>query len=177
LPLRADTDAIYFEEENDMFESFGGSATALMGASLAAGLCLIGSAKGAGIAGEAAGGLLSENPSAFGKTLILQYLPLTQGLFGLLVWFLAVNKLGLFSGGLRQIDMQQGWQVFFACLPMALGGLVSAISHGRVAAGAILVLAKKPGDWSKGLALCIAVWLCAVLSLAVSCLMLGAISF
>ena len=66
----------------------------------------------------------------------------------------------------------EGMQYFFACLPMALGGLFSAIALGRVAAGSINILAKKPDDWSKGLILCGIVEFYAILSLLASMLML-----
>ena len=57
------------------FESFGGLAIGFLGASLACGLCCAGSAKGCGLAGEAGTGLLSEDPSYFGKVMILQVIP------------------------------------------------------------------------------------------------------
>ena len=65
-----------------------------------------------------------------------------------------------------------GMAYFAACLPMALGGLLSAIAQGRVAAGSINILAKKPDDWSKGLLLCGIVEFYAILSLLASMLML-----
>ena len=159
------------------FDSFGGLAIALAGASLAVGLSCIGSAKGTGVTGEAASGLTSEDPAKFGKSMILQVLPGTQGLYGLVAWFLAVNKLGLLSGGVLDITVQQGWQIFFACLPMAIGGLLSAIAQGRVAAAAINILAKKPDDWSKGILYCVMVEFYAILSLLVTFLMLNGLSF
>ena len=82
------------------FESFGGLALALLGGSLAVGLSCIGSAKGTGIAGEAASGVVSEDPSKFGKAMILQVLPGTQGLYGLVVWFLVASKIGILGGSL-----------------------------------------------------------------------------
>ena len=51
--------------------SIGGLALALLGAGLAAVLSGIGSAKGTGLAGEAGTGLLCEDPSKFGKLLVL----------------------------------------------------------------------------------------------------------
>ena len=48
---------------------------------------------------------------------------------------------------------------------MALGGLFSAIAQGRVAAGSINILAKKPDHWAKGMVLCITVEFYAILSL------------
>ena len=151
------------------FEAFGGLALALLGAGLAAVLPGIGSAKGTGIAGEAGTGLLCQDPSKFGKVMILQVIPGTQGLYGLVVWFFAIFSMGLL-GGVPNLSVQQGLQYFAACLPMALGGLFSAIA--RVAAGSINILAKKPDDWSKGMVLCITVEFYAILSLLASMLMI-----
>ena len=158
------------------FESFGGLALALLGAGLAAVLSGIGRAKGTGIAGEAGTGLLSEDPSKFGKVMILQVIPGTQGLYGLVVWFFAIFSMGLMDGSAAGMTVQQGLQYFAACLPMALGGLFSAMAQGRVAAGSINILAKKPDDWSKGMVLCITVEFYAILSLLASMLMIIYIS-
>ena len=154
----------------------GGLALALLGAGLAAVLSGIGSAKGTGIAGEAGTGLLCQDPSKFGKVMILQVIPGTQGLYGLVVWFFAIFRMGLLSGTLPEFTVAQGMQYFAACLPMALGGLFSAIALGRVAAGSINILAKKPDDWSKGMVLCITVEFYAILSLLASMLMIINIS-
>ena len=159
------------------FDAFGGLALALLGAGLAAALSGVGSAKGTGIAGEAGTGLLCQDPSKFGKVMILQVIPGTQGLYGLVVWFFAIFRMGLLGGdGLPDLTVQQGLQYFVACLPMALGGLFSAIAQGRVAAGSINLLAKKPDDWSKGMVLCITVEFYAILSLLASMLMIINIS-
>ncbi len=159
-------------------ESFGGLAIALAGASLAVVLSCIGSAKGTGIAGEAASGLCAEDPTKFGKAMILQVLPGTQGLYGLVAWFIVVGKIGIIgSTGVAEITIMQGMQLFFASLPMALGGLLSAIAQGRVAAAAINILAKKPDDWSKGILFCVMVEFYAILSLLATFLMLNGLSF
>ena len=155
----------------NILESFGGLALALLGAGLAVGLSCVGSAKGTGIAGEAGTGLLSEDPSKAGKVMVLQLLPGTQGLYGLVVWFFALFQMGMLSGDV-QLTVAEGLQYFVACMPMALGGLLSAIAQGRVAAGSINILAMKPDDWSKGLILCGIVEFYAILSLLSSMLML-----
>ena len=155
----------------NILESFGGLALALLGAGLAVGLSCVGSAKGTGIAGEAGTGLLAEDPSKSGKVMVLQLLPGTQGLYGLVVWFFALFQMGLLSGDVS-LTVAEGLQYFVACMPMALGGLLSAIAQGRVAAGSINILAKKPDDWSKGLILCGIVEFYAILSLLASMLML-----
>ena len=152
-------------------DSFGGLALALLGGGVAAGLSCVGSAKGTGYAGEAGAGLLCEDPGKFGKVMILQVLPGTQGLYGTVVWFFSIYCIGLL-GGVPAIDVTTGLQCFVACMPMALGGLFSAIAQGRVAASSINILAKKPADWSKGLVLCGIVEFYAILSLLASMVML-----
>jgi len=160
------------------FETFGGIALAFLGGGMAAVMSCIGSAKGTGIVGEAAAGACSEDPSLFGKTMVLQVLPGTQGLYGFVVWFLACQAIGVFGGaGLVELTVTQGFQVFCACMPMAFGGLISAIAQGRVAVSCIGLLAKKPDDWSKGILYCVMVEFYAILSLLVSFLMLNALNF
>ena len=151
--------------------SIGGLALALLGAGLAVGLSCVGSAKGTGIAGEAGTGLLAQDPSKSGKVMVLQLLPGTQGLYGLVVWFFALYQMGMIGGEVN-LTISQGMAYFVACLPMALGGLLSAIAQGRVAAGSINILAKKPDHWSKGMVLCITVEFYAILSLLASMLMI-----
>ena len=156
-------------------ESFGGLALALLGSGLAVGLSCVGSAKGTGIAGEAGTGLLCEDPSKSGKVMVLQLLPGTQGLYGMVVWFFALirmNFMGNAAAVAGSMTVQTGLQFFAACMPMAIGGLLSAIAQGRVAAGSINILAKKPDAWSKGLILCGIVEFYAILSLLASMLML-----
>ena len=75
------------------------------------------------------------------------------------------------------MTVEQGMQVFSACLPIAIGGLLSAVAQGKVAAASINILAKKPDDWSKGMIFCIIVEFYAILSLLASFLMLNGLSF
>ena len=154
----------------ELITAFGGLALAFLGGGLAAVLSCIGSAKGTGMTGEAAAGLISEDPEQFTKCLILQVVPGTQGLYGFVIWFLAFNKL------VPGMTVAQGLQVLGACLPIAIGGMISGIAQGKVAAASINILAKKPDDWSKGMILCITVEFYAILSLLASFMMLNGIS-
>ena len=156
----------------EFVSQFGGVGLAFLGAGLAAGMCCVGSARGTGIAGEAATGLLSEAPEHFSKCLILQVIPGTQGLYGLVTWFFALFTIGVFSGGIQELTVTQGLTVLVACLPMAMGGYRSAIYQGRVAAASINMAAKQPDDWSKGIILCVVVEFYAILSLLASILLL-----
>lgn len=156
---------------NGFFADFGGMAIGFLGAGLAAALCCAGSARGCGIAGEAGTGLLSEDPSSFSKVMIIQVIPGTQGLYGFVVWFLAITFMAnAMANG--PLSVEQGLQYACACLPMAIGGGISAPAQGRVAAGTINLLAKRPNDWFKGIMLCVVVEFYAILSLLASFIML-----
>ena len=89
----------------DFIAQFGGIGLAFLGAALAVGLCCVGSARGTGMVGEAATGVLSETPEHFSKCLILQVLPGTQGLYGLVIWFFALFTMGAFSGGITDLSV------------------------------------------------------------------------
>ena len=106
----------------DFIAQFGGIGLAFLGAALAVGLCCVGSARGTGMVGEAATGVLSETPEHFSKCLILQVLPGTQGLYGLVIWFFALFTMGAFSGGITDLSVTDGLTIFVSCVPMALGG-------------------------------------------------------
>jgi V/A-type H+-transporting ATPase subunit K len=121
-----------------------GMAIALGGAGLAAFIAGIGSSIGIGIAARSATGVLSEKPERYGQMFIMVVLPGTQGLYGFLGAFLAMLKMNFFGGGGMTITPELGWQVFAACLPVAIASLVSGIHQGKVCAGGILMAAKRP---------------------------------
>ena len=147
---------------------FNGNFLAVLGAALAVGLGGIGSAKGVGIAGEAAAGLIAEDPDKFGQTLILQALPGTQGIYGLLVGFITLSKVGLLGGSVADLDVKTGLLILAACLPIGIVGLLSAISQGKTAAAAIGIVAKKPDQFGKAMLFPAMVETYAILSLLIS---------
>jgi len=125
-------------------ENFG-MTLALVGAGLAALMAGIGSAIGIGIAGRSATGVLSEKPERYGQMFIMVVLPGTQGFYGFLAAFIVMLKMNFFgTGGVLSINVQLGWQILAACLPVALAGMMSAIHQGKVCAGGILMTAKRP---------------------------------
>ena len=146
-------------------ESFGGLALALLGGGLAAGLSCVGSAKGTGMAGEAAAGLMCEDPGKFGKAMILQVLPGTQGLYGFVALFIVLLQVGLMSGTPVDLTLTQGMSFFAACIPTAIGGWLSAKFQGRVAVASVGIVAKHPEAATKGLIFCGIVEFYAILSL------------
>ena len=143
-------------------ENNGGFVFAALGAALAVGLSGIGSSKGVGLVGEAATGLITEQPEKFGKALVLQLLPGTQGLYGFVIGFLVFSKMS------STMSLEQGMYLLGACLPIALTGLWSGIAQGRVAAAAIQILAKKPEHNTKGIVLAAMVETYALLGFVIS---------
>lgn len=150
-----------------------GVILAIVGAALAVFLAGCGSAIGIGLAGQAANGLLSEDPKKFGSLLILTALPGTQGIYGFLVGVLVITRLGSAAvAETASISVGQGWQILAACLPIAVTGLISGIHQGKVSAAGVGVAAKQPGDFMKAVIMSALVETYAVLGLLISILLL-----
>ena len=143
-----------------------GMALALLGAVLAALLAGIGSAIGVGMAGQAAAGVVTEDPGKFSKLLILQLLPGTQGIYGFLIAFLTLSQ----GGGAVEVSMTKGMLYFLACMPMAFVGLWSAIRQAKAAVSCIGLIAKRPDQLGKAIILPAMVETYAILALLVSIL-------
>jgi len=144
---------------------------ALLGAALSAGLAGAGSAIGVGIAGRSAAGVCTQEPNMFSKVLILQLLPGTQGIYGLLIAFIALSNIGLLGGGAdMSMPLAKGLMYFAACLPMAIGGLISAIAQGKCSVAAIGLVAKRPDQFGKSMIFPAMVETYAILALLVSIL-------
>ena len=152
-----------------------GIVYALLGAAVAVFLAGTGYAIGVGIAGQAASGVVTEDPSKFAKVLIMQLLPGTQGIYGLLVGFITLSKVGLLGGSVADLDVKTGLLILAACLPIGIVGLLSAISQGKTAAAAIGIVAKKPDQFGKAMLFPAMVETYAILALLISILAVTAI--
>lgn len=146
-----------------------GLVFALLGAAFASLFAGIGSAIGVGKAGQAAAGVVTEDPSKFSKVLIMQLLPGTQGIYGLLIAFITLSQIGIL-GGSADISLAKGLLYFAACLPIAFVGWLSGISQGKAAAAGIMLVAKKPDQMSKAMIFAAMVETYAILALLVSIL-------
>lgn len=155
---------------------FNGNVLAMIGAALAVLLAGMGSARGVGIVGEAAAGLVTEDPSKFGQALLLQALPGTQGIYGLLTAFVILNKVGIVGGTMKELTTVQGFLFLAAALPVALVGYFSAVFQGRAAAAGIGIIAKRPEELAKGITFAAMVETYAVLALLASILMVFGIN-
>ena len=133
-----------------------GIVYALLGAAIAVLMAGAGSAIGVGIAGQAASGVVTEDPSKFAKVLIMQLLPGTQGLYGLLVGFITLSKIGLLGGGAVELTPATGLMVLAACLPIG-------------------IVAKKPDQFGKAMLFPAMVETYAILALLISFLAVNAI--
>ena len=153
-----------------------GLALALLGALTAALLAGIGSARAVGMVGEAAAGVVSQDPGKFSKVLILQLLPGTQGLYGLLTAVLALSQIGILGGTPQMLTVSQGLMYFVACLPIAIGGYFSAIAQGRAAVAGVGIVAQKPDQNGKAITMAAMVETYAILALLITILALTSLA-
>ncbi len=155
----------------EFLSSYGGVVFAGLGAALAVILSGFGSAIGVGLVGQAASGLIIEEPHKFGKSLVLQLLPGTQGLYGFVIGLLV---LGTLDAGM---SLANGMYLFAACLPVGLVGWVSAIAQGKTAAAGISILAKNEEHSTKGIIYAVMVETYALLAFVISLILVNAVAF
>ena len=151
-----------------------GICFAILGAALAAGFAGAGSAVGVGMAGQAAAGVTTSDPSKFSKVLILQLLPGTQGIYGLLIAFLTLSNAGVL-GQPVELSAVKGLMYLVSCLPMAIAGYQSACYQGRASIGSINMIAKKPDQFGKAMIFPAMVETYAILALLISLLAINGV--
>ena len=125
--------------------------------------------------GMAAAGVTTEDPAKFSKVLILQLLPGTQGIYGLLIAFLCLSQTGVI-GTPVDISLAKGVMYFCACLPMAIAGLMSAIYQGKASVSCISMVAKRPDQFGKAMIFPAMVETYAILALLVSLLAISGVT-
>jgi len=148
-----------------------GVIMAIFGAGLAAVMAGIGSAVGIGYPARAAAGVLSEDPTRFGSLFLLVVLPGTQGFYGFVAAFMIIGNIS------RVETLAQGVQLFFAALPVALTGLVSAIYQGKVCAAGVNLVAKRAREAMKGVIYGAMVETYAVLGLLITFFLINSVQF
>jgi len=152
-----------------------GLAIAIAGAGIAALVAGIGSAMGIALPGQAAAGVLREDPEKFGSLFLLVVLPGTQGFYGFIAAFLVIIKLGLLGLDVSYPTIWQGCQIFLACLPIAVTGLFSAIHQGRVCTAGVHLVARHADQAMKGVIFAAMVETYAVLGLLTTFFLLNGI--
>ncbi len=152
-----------------------GLALAVLGAAIAT--CAgVGSALGVGIAGEAADGVMSGDGVSFGSTLVLQALPGTQGIYGMVIAIMILTKIGILGGTLASVSFEQGLAFLFAGLPIGIVGILSGVSQGKAAAAGIMLLSKKDGKLGQAVIYAVMVETYAILAFIMSFLMYNGIT-
>ena len=152
-----------------------GIVLAVLGMALSSFLPGWGSAKGVGMAGQAAAAVVGEEPGLFGKVLVLQLLPGTQGIYGLLIAFITMSNIGLI-GGNAAMSTVKGLCYFMACLPMAVVGLLSAIHQGKTSVASISLVSKRTDQFGKAMIFPAMVETYAILALLISLLAVTGVS-
>ena len=152
---------------SEFFIENGGIVFAVLAAALATLLSGMGSAKGVGMAGEATAALTVDQPEKFGKALILQLLPGTQGLYGFVIGFFIYQQI---TGG-DAITFEKGLYLLMAALPVAIVGYASAQRQARVAIAGVNILAKNEDEFVKGVVYSVMVELYAILGFVISLLL------
>ena len=105
------------------------------------GFCL-----GVGNAGQAAAGVVTEDPSNL-RRFCASASRVHRGIYGLLVGFITPSKIGLLGGGVNMdMSMTQGLLYFAACIPIGIVGLISARYQGETAATSIGIVGKETGS-------------------------------
>lgn len=155
--------------------NLNGIVYAITGAALAVILAGMGSAYGVGVAAQAAAGVVSEDPSKFVKCLIVQLLPGTQGIYGLLIAFIALVRIDLFSGTPATLSSEHGLMFLGACLPIAIVGLFSGMYQGKASVASIGILAKNPNELVKAMLIPAMVETYAIFALLISILAINGI--
>jgi len=158
-------------EITNTLNSPGGLFLAILGMALAIILPGIGSGKGVGMVGEAASGLLIDEPEKFGKSLVMQLMPASQGLYGFVIFIMAL--------GHASIDMTllHGLYVFACCLPIAVVGWPTAMAQARIASAGITVLSRNEPQMTKSIIYSVMVETYALLAFVSSLIMLNSVAF
>ena len=152
-----------------------GLALSLAGVAIAVFLGGMGSAWGVAIAGEAAAGVLTEDPDKFGRLLVMIALPGTQGFYGFLGGFYIMMMIGLLTGA-QSVPVMAGLGLLFAALPVGITGLISGIYQGKASAASIGLIAKKPEEMGKAIIIPAMVETYAVIGLLATILIVSGIT-
>lgn len=150
-----------------------GIALVFIGAAITAVLGFAGSAIGMGFAGQAAAGVVGEKPNLFGKMLLMQALPGSQGIYGLVGAFLILSFSGVLGATeALSISTTVGMQYLFAGLPIGIAGLISGIYQGAVAASGISLIAKDESNMGRAIVLSVMVETWAIFGVLISFILL-----
>ena len=148
-----------------------GYILAFSGATLSILLAGIGSVLGCSATGQAANGAMEEHPKRFGIFLPAAALPGSQGIYGFVISFMIMQKMG----AMKTIPLYTGLALLTVSLPIAFVGLISAIHQAKVCTTGIELMKTDETALGKVLTLAVFPELYAILALLVSIFLLAAI--
>lgn len=143
-----ETEEVTEEEQNAIDEN---KKYIAIGALIAMGMSGILSAVALGLTGSAAVGVVSEKDEYFGKAIILQVLPMTQGIYGLVAAMLLLVGSGFFGGEVAS-DGALGAVAIAIGLVVGLTA-VSAIPQAQAASAGISSIPRNPDAAGKSVIL------------------------
>ena len=158
------------EEESDQNKTM-----VVLGAAIAIGIAGIASAIGLGLAGSSAIAVTAEKPELFGKLLVLQVLPMTQSVYGLLTAILLMMGAGLL-GAESTVSPLQGMGAIWIGLAVGLTG-ISAINQGMVASSSISAVGRNPDVAARGIIFTVMPETIAIFGLLVGILLMTGLGF
>jgi V/A-type H+-transporting ATPase subunit K len=142
------------QEENEVDQEAQNKIMLIAGCAIAVIIAGIGSAIGLTLAGVSAVATTAEKPNLFGKCLVLQVLPMTQSVYGLLTAILLMLGAGLLGGGTAKAGLMAnpvvGIGAVLIGLIVGLTGL-SAINQGIVASASISAVGRNPDVAARGI--------------------------
>lgn len=138
-------------QEDEVAESDQNKTLVILGCALAIGIAGISSAIGLALAGSSAIAVTAEKPNLFGKCLVLQVLPMTQSVYGLLTAILLMLGAGLLGGGESvMVGSLAGMGAVWIGLAVGLTG-ISAVNQGMVASSSISAVGRNPDVAARGI--------------------------
>ncbi len=145
-----------------------GLILSLLGALSAVVLAGVGSSIGIKTAGQKAAGVLAEKPNMFGSLVTMVVLPGSQGIYGLLIAIMVLNKIGAMSGKMVDLTISNGFSFLIAGIIIGILGLLSAAFQGKVVAAAIGGLAKDESIFGGAITMSVLIETYAIFGLLIS---------
>lgn len=142
---------------------------AYLGIFMMVGVSGIGSAYGLFYTGQAAIGAMRKDPTQMGKYIGLSALPSSQGLYGFIGYFFAVDKIN------PEMTFQTAIGILILGLLLGIVGLATANRQGRILANGIAATADGHNVFAVTMVMAVFPELYAILALLVSILVLGMI--
>jgi len=146
-----------------------GIVLGVFGVVIASVLSGLGSALAMGMIGQAAAGVITEDPRKFGQTLVLQAIGSTNGIYGLLIGFLILTK------AMTVTDVNTGLFLMASGIPIGVVGYLAAIAQGKVLVAGVILIGKRSGELAKPMIYAAMIETFAVFALLISFLMYNSI--